>query len=327
MLTTRRHFIGSLAVLAAAGSLPRRAFAQSAASTYFEWKKLADGVFAGLGGGGNSLVVISGNEALLIDTKNAGFGATVRREAESLGAPLKLVINTHHHFDHTGGNPAFSKDLTLLAHAKAKPRMAGQAQMHGNTAKASLREAAGVGERGAAVAKDIQAFLESAPAPAAFECTKTTEGNETIAIGREKIELIHVGAGHTDNDLIVFLPGRNVLHGGDILFHKLHSYFDPAAGSNSAGWAKSANRIAEVCNDKTIVVPGHGEVGDRAIATAQVAYLKAARGAADKAVAAGKTRDEFIKSEVEGFAYGERIKAVAFGALYDEAKNKAPAPE
>jgi cyclase len=332
MISTRREFL-SLAASMGALSLVHRAGLAAAGGrteeTYFEWKKIAQGAHAGIGEGGNTLVFVGPKGSLLVDTKNTGFGRALRRDAESLGSPLSMVINTHHHQDHTGGNNAFAKDVTLLAHSKAKGRIASPGQVKqyvGGITGAISRLRTSETAKAKALVADAEAMLKAEPKASDFEPTRTTEGNETIEVAGVKVQLVHVGAGHTDNDLIVFLPEQNVLHTGDLVFHRVHPYFDVSAGANSAGWAVSCARIVAMCNDKTVVVPGHGDVGDVSIVKTQIEYLKTVRGAADAAVAAGKSREDFIASEVEPYAYGERIKAVAFGALYDEAKNKAPSP-
>lgn len=332
MHSTRRQFLSVAASIGAVSLINRRGLALPAmlrGDTYFEWKKVGEGTHAGIGEGGNSLLLVGSKGSFLVDTKNTGFGAALRRDAQSLGSPVSMVINTHHHQDHTGGNNAFTKDIAVLAHTKAKARISTPGQMKqyiggitGTIAK--VRTANTPNAR--AVLADAEAMLKAEPKPSDFEPSRTTEGNETIEVAGTKVQLVHVGAGHTDNDLIVFLPEKNVLHTGDLVFNKVHPYFDVGAGANSAGWAKSCAKIVSMCNDKTVVIPGHGDVGDVSIVKTQIEYLKHVRGAADKAIGAGKTREEFIASEVEPYTYGERIKAVAFGALYDEAKAGAPEP-
>ena len=333
MQATRREFLSLAASIGAASLFHRSALAFPAlfaADTYFEWKKVCEGGHAGFGEGGNSLVFVGPKGTLLVDTKNGGFGPALRSDAEGLGSPLAMVINTHHHFDHTGGNNAFTRDVAVLAHRKAKERIGMQPQLDRYAAglKEAMRTLTKSDKPAAKAALASADKLLSAGVKAAdFQPTKTTEGNETIEVGGTRVQLVHVGAGHTDNDLIVFLPEKNVLHTGDLCFNKIHPYFDVAAGANSAGWAASCAKIVSMCNEKTVVIPGHGEVGDVSTVKTQIEYLKKVRDAADKAVAAGKTREEFIASEVEPFTYGQMIKPIAFGALYDEAKSKAPAPK
>ena len=350
MTITRRDFLRTGSTLAAASLIGTRAWARfqpattqpkpgapaGAAARYFEWKKAADGVHVAFGEGGNALVMLGAGGALLIDCKNAGFGDELRREAASLGAPLAMVINSHHHADHTGGNSAFTADLTVLAHAKAKLRIAGNVDRYASGAKGTVGSATKSSKPGAAaIVEDakklttrIEGLKDQAKVAALFEPTKTTEGNETMTVGGKKVELHHVGAGHTDNDIFVFLPDFNVLHTGDLLFHKWWPYMDRPAGCDSAGWVRSCDKILEVCNDKTVVVPGHGEITDRSGVQGQIDFFKKMRSVAATAVKAGVTKEDFLKQpppeEYKNYDMASFIQPITLGALYDEAAG-APA--
>lgn len=340
MMTTRRDFLAASGTLAATaivassalGALPaglfrpgrgRSSWALGATGEdpYFPPVKIADSTYSLSGEGGNSLAFVAGGGTLLIDTKNAGFGSQLRRDVESLGAPLKMVINTHHHYDHTGGNAAFTKDATVLAHESAKQRIGDQVQLYARNLPQTLRNLKDVDTPTAKrIMAEAEALGKEAATPAAYQPTKTTRGNETLNFGGESIELVHVGPGHTDNDLIVFFPKQNVIHTGDLVFNKVHPYFDPAGGATVQGWIKSLEKIITLCNDKTVLVPGHGDVGDVNAAKAQIAYHRRVHEEAKKAVNAKKTREEFQKSDIDEYkSYGGAwIKPIAFGAIFDE---------
>jgi glyoxylase-like metal-dependent hydrolase (beta-lactamase superfamily II) len=276
---------------------------------YFEWKKAADRAHVAFGEGGNSLVVLGKDGAVLVDTKNAGFGETLRNEAAALGSPLALVINTHHHADHTGGNSEYTRDLPVLAHTKAKPRIAANTERYVAGAKGTVSamfknpklSAKGVRDAAMKLAGRLDETKDPAKLAALFEPTRTTDGNEKISAGGLDIELTHVGAGHTDNDLILFFPALNLLHTGDLVFNRWWPYVDRGAGANSDGWIRSCEKILAICNDKTVVVPGHGEITDRAGVQAQIDFFRKVRDAAAKAVAGKVSRDDFIKQPFDDF--------------------------
>ena len=96
---------------------------QASDNTYFAWEELAEGVRLAVGAGGTSMVIGSEGEALLVDCKGYGLGATLRREVEADGSRLVAVVNTHHHSDQTGGNYAFTPDVPVIAHRRAGPRI------------------------------------------------------------------------------------------------------------------------------------------------------------------------------------------------------------
>src|SRR5579862_7016969 len=108
MTLDRRQFLASAGFAAAALAIrPRLGLAvPDPVQTFFTWKPLSEDAWVGFGEGGNTLVLMGQSGSALIDCKNAPFGACLRREAEALGSAVKLVINTHHHADHTGGNHA-----------------------------------------------------------------------------------------------------------------------------------------------------------------------------------------------------------------------------
>ncbi len=345
MTISRRDFLLAGSTLAAATLIAPRAWARRqpvlqppttrqvnpGETRYFDWKKAADGVQVAFGEGGNALVMVGKDGALLIDTKNCGFGETLRKEGVSFGSLMALVINTHHHADHTGGNCAFTGDVAVLAHTKAKPRIAANVPRYISGAKSTVStlfksnklSARGVRESAMKLAGTLDELKDPQKVAALFEPTKTTEGNETLTVGGKKVELTHVGPGHTDNDLIVFLPEANVLHTGDLVFHKWWPYIDRAGGADTAGWIRSCEKILTLCNDKTVVVPGHGDITDKSGVQGQIDFFKKMRDAAAKAVKDGVTRDAFIAMPFEdykGFAEASNfIRPVTLGGLYDEA--------
>lgn len=335
MALTRRAFLGTsmagvgLAVCGRAaarglsGEFGGWASGHSEAS-YFEWKKVADGCHVATGEGGNALAVVAKGETFVIDAKNGGFGAALRREAEALGQPVKTLINTHHHFDHTGGNPAFTKDLTVVAHANLPPRIGSHVNRSIQAAQGAIAKLKQSQNAAAPkVIADVEAFLKSNPTEKDFMPNKLMPSSGTITLGGVSVELYHVGAGHTDNDLIVFIPEHNVVHGGDLLFHRMWPYVDPTnSGADTAGWITSCRKIIELCNEKTVVVPGHGEVGDVSIAQRQIDFFTKMREIAAREVEKGTTREEFLKlspEEFKDFGLAEMIKPATLGGLWDEA--------
>jgi glyoxylase-like metal-dependent hydrolase (beta-lactamase superfamily II) len=141
-----------------------------------------------------------------------------------------------------------------------------------------------------------------------------------MPVGGRELTVRHIGAGHTDNDIFIFVKDANVLHTGDLVFNRLHPFFDESAEATSEGWMKSCRAMVELCDAETIVVPGHGAITDVEGIKGQIRYFEIVRESAGKAIDAGKSKDEFAESEIEALAgYGfERIKARTFGSVYDE---------
>ncbi len=341
MHLSRRDFTAFTSV-AALGTLVGRAAARphshapsARANTYFDWKPIGtpEGqAWAGFGEGGNTLVVASKGELLLVDTKFAAFAAGLRREAlDLLPTPkhaLKLVINTHHHGDHTGGNLAFSPDTPILAHEKAKPRIESQIDRYKQQVKGGATQLAtppSSDKPGAAqMFADATKLADTLDQLTAAQYTPTTTfaTEHEAKIGDALVQLHHFGTGHTDNDAVVLIPSLNILHMGDLLFHNVHPFIDVSSGSNSTGWMDSCRKAAALCDDKTVVVPGHGELTDKAGLLAQITYFEAVRAAVKQAIDAGLTKEDTLKLSIDSLKnYGTNRLTMVLGAIYDELKS------
>lgn len=332
MQLSRRTFIAHGAIVAGAFAfaplglgLPTARGAWTRLSDdYFDWKPLKDGALAAFGEGGNALLAASKGKSLLVDCKNAPFGASLRREAERRGATLAAVVNTHHHADHTGGNPAFARDVPLYAHPAVRNRVAAQldrykAQIEGGLAQIARSQRPGKDE----VLAEAKALAERVASLTVedFAPTEPLANSESLRVGDLTVIMRHFGRGHTDNDVIVHIPELDILHMGDLLFHGLHPYWDADASPSSAGWIEACKRAAGMCGPRTIVVPGHGEITDVSGIRKQIAYFEAVRQAAAKARTDGVSREDFLKIELpifEGLGF-EQVKPRVLGGVYDEA--------
>jgi cyclase len=331
---TRREFTTlALSAAAAAGVAPMALAQQKQRPTFFEWKPVANRAWAAFGGGGNALVFSNGEESILVDCKNFALGYTLGWEADARGDRLAGVVNTHHHGDHTGGNSVFTPSMSVIAQKKASDRIVAGAQRNIDRAKEAgdtavermtsyvLNNAHSAGG-GKQAATHVRRFYEALPDLEAksFAPTDTIEDELELRLGDLDVQLKHVGPGHTDNDLFVFVPEMNLLHTGDLLFHKLHPFIDMDAGATSAGWIRSCEAMMETCDADTIVVPGHGEITDRSGIAGQKEYFQRLRDAMAEAHQKGMSREEALEIELPIFkGYGfEQIKARTLGSVYDE---------
>lgn len=329
-MITRREFLAASAVAAGWMLVPRVVRAGSGGlawggmhmddgEPYFDWVKAGEKDWVAMQDGGNSLVVVGdgggGTDAglTLIDCKNAPFGAALRREAVGVagrGKPLKQVINTHHHADHTGGNHAFTKDLPVLAHIDCKVRVGQQVNKYIAQNKEAMMQMDVMArvnpKKRAALEKvrpEVVAYHDKVTTltKADFEPTQTMKDSQEIEVGGVKMTLRHFGPGHTDNDVVVHIPSRNIVHTGDLLFNKRYPFIDLEGGASTAGWQEALKKVIELCDEKTVVVPGHGDLAGVAALHEQIEFFDKVRDMVGKAMKEGKNRADVMKLPADAF--------------------------
>jgi glyoxylase-like metal-dependent hydrolase (beta-lactamase superfamily II) len=308
MSLNRRQFLTSSSLALAASTLNfRRLFAQAmqatqaAPQTAFTALRGTVGFFTGQGG--TIGYHISKDGVAVID---AQMPATAKIclagvNERSGGRIIDYLVNTHHHGDHTGGNPVFRPAVKkILAHVN-EPRL--------------QREAAA---RAAAARPD-------APAPeiVVADTTFTTTWRETV--GAEMMALKYYGPAHTSGDAVVAFEKANVVHMGDLVFNRSHPYIDKPAGASIANWTKILDVVAADHAADTIYIFGHANpkfqvTGNKADLAYMRDYLRALLEFVRGEIKAGKTRDAVLQitEPLKGFPdHGPLIPRV-LTAAYEE---------
>jgi len=309
-------------------TLRRPDLAQPGSNGIFGWRELSPGMHAtsGMTTGGNSMVVSGREASILIDTKFPGMAPSLRDQASSLAsAPLRHVVNTHHHADHSGGNLSFTPDVELIAYGPATERIVAQHDRYLQSLRGAARQMRTLGDAGMRALEHAEPLIEDADSlgPARWKPTRTLDSHhESIELGGITVELHHMGHhAHTDNDLVVHVPNRNVVHTGDLVFNGLHPFFDQSANVSCTGWIATLVKVLGLCDSQTVVVPGHGPVTDRRGIEAQLGYLSQLWEKVAHEVRAGTPRDEVAQRSwefMEGLGF-EQIRSRAIQATYDEA--------
>ena len=208
---------------------------------YFEIEKINNEFYMLVGGGGNVGVFVSDNDVVLIDNKyeiiEDVLMASLRKITDK---PIKFIINTHFHHDHSDGNRAFGeKGIPIISHQNAKKRMMEDIELYGGIY---------------GFIKDfVQPKYDNASLP-----VFTYESKMTISQGNEEIELYNFGKAHTDGDSVVVFKNNNIIHTGDAFVRYGYPYVDLNNGGSINGLIDFLGTLELLCDDNTIIIPGHG---------------------------------------------------------------------
>jgi cyclase len=245
-----------------------------------ETQKLADHVtmFDGPGGG---VTVLNGPDGkFVVDTFVAPAWPRLKEALDGLGnAPLKYVINTHWHFDHTDNNPHLqAAGATVLAHENTKKDMSAPHDLP-------------VLYRGP---DGALAGLHFDPSPAEALPQQTFAASYELQANGETLELQHVAPAHTDSDIYVQFQKANVIAMGDLFFNGMYPYIDPGTGGTISGMIAVADKILSLAGNDTKIVAGHGALGNKADLTKSRDMLITSRDRVQRLKSAGKSALEAV---------------------------------
>ncbi len=334
----RRLFPSVLILLLFAG----RAFA----SANFDIQKIADGVYAaivkpGSPVGSNAAFVINKDDVVVVDTHlRPSYARELQAEIMKLTPlPVRYVVNTHWHNDHTQGNQAyfnaFPKGVEFLSHVntrrdilgKAIPSMREQLQtLPGQLQKLEEKLAGATDEKARAPLKTQidqgRAYLEELKQIEISLPTITFDHSLILHKGDREIRMLYFGRGHTAGDVVVFLPKERVVVSGDLLTGGIPFYRD----AYPSDWIPTLKALATLDFDQ--VVPGHGSVQQgKAQLNKLIAFMEDMVAGVKKMAAAGQSLEQVkagldlskYKDDFPGFAASS---AMAIERTYAEATGK-----
>ena len=222
------------------------------------------------GAGGNIGVSVGEDGLVIVDDRYAPLAPKIEAALAAISRrPVRFVINTHYHGDHTGGNEHFGKGAPIVAHENVRERLASGVRLWG---------------------RDVP------PAPKGALPVITFQDSVTIHLNGEDLRAVHAPHAHTDGDSVIWFTQSNVVHMGDNFFNGGFPVVDLENGGSVAGMIAVVEKVASMIPSDAKVIPGHGPLGDRDALSRFAKMLRETSAAVSAAIAAGKTVEQ-VKSE------------------------------
>jgi cyclase len=239
--------------------------------------KVAGKVYMLQGAGGNIGALVGDDGIVMVDDQYAPLVDKIRAALKGISdKPVRFVINTHWHFDHTGGNEGFSTTSTIIAQENVRKRM----------------QKGGVAGNGGSIRFDIEPF------PVAALPIITFEHDVTIHFNGEDIRALHFPAGHTDGDSIIFFPDSNVVHLADDFWPNHFPFIDTVSGGSIKGLIQAIEQAISQLPADVKVIPGHGELSNLDDVRKYLKMLQDTMAVVEKALAQKKTLDQMKQEKL-----------------------------
>jgi len=262
-------------------------------------EKLAEGVYMLIGSGGNIGVCAGEDGVLMIDSQYAALTDKIRAAIAAISdKPIRFLINTHWHSDHTEGNENLAKaGAVIFAHENVRKRMSINQSVLGSEVPASPKAALPV---------------------------VTFDQGMTFHLNGHEIELFHIRHAHTDGDVLVHFPKPNVLHMGDIYFEGMYPFIDVASGGSIDGMIRAVDQVLAMIDGDTIIIPGHGPLSNKEKLQGYRKVLATIRERVARHLKEGKTLEEILAARPtqefdaamgQGFMNGERFVEIVYSCL------------
>lgn len=240
---------------------------------------VAGQVYILVGAGGNIGVLATDNGLVMVDDQFSPLADKIEAAMKSVkNVPLKYIVNTHYHGDHTGSNSHFAKHAPIFAHVNVRKR----------------------------VAEDNKKSGADLP-------VVTYDQGVTIFLDKEEIQLTHLPSGHTDGDSIVYFKQSNVLHMGDLLFQGRFPYIDLKGGGSVRGYLQNVIKISSEFPNDIKIIPGHGDVTDMNGLNEFIAMIEFSIAKVEDSLAKGLSEDDIVKQGI-----GEEYKRWSWQFINEE---------
>ncbi len=250
------------------------ASAQDFSKVEIQTQKLTPSIYMLIGAGGNIGVSIGDDAVFVIDDQYAPLTPKIQAAIAKLTPkPVKFLLNTHWHGDHSGGNENFGNAGALIvAQENVRKRMSTD--------------------------QFIALFNMKTPAsPKVALPVVTFTSDIAFHLNGDDIVAFHAPNAHTDGDAIVQFRNSNVIHMGDTLFNHMYPFIDSASGGSPEGVIAAADRVLGMADDKTMLIPGHGPLATKADLQAYRTMLATITQRLRDAIKAGKKLEDVLASK------------------------------
>ena len=276
------RFAVGVSVSMALASLPNRAAAQDQDFSKVEIKvtKVSGNIYMLQGAGGNIAASVGEDGIVIVDDQFAPLASKIQAALKGLGItdkPVRFVINTHYHGDHTGGNAPFANaGSTVIAQDNVRKRL----------------ETGGTAGNGGSIKMEVK------PADKAALPIITFDHDVTVHLNGEDIRALHFPAGHTDGDAVIFFPKNNVVHMGDDFVRYGFPFIDVGSGGTVQGMIAAMDKVSNELPKDAKVIPGHGDLSNLDDVRAFVQMLKETSAAVQKAIDEHKTIQQMQQGKI-----------------------------
>jgi glyoxylase-like metal-dependent hydrolase (beta-lactamase superfamily II) len=259
--------------------------------------------------GGNIAASVGADGIVIVDDQFAPLADKIRAALGTItDKPVRFVINTHYHGDHTGGNAIFQKDAPILAQENVRKRL----------------ESGGTAGNGGSM------HMENKPAPKEALPIITFEHDVTVHLNGEDIRALHFPAGHTDGDSVIYFPQSNVVHMGDDFVTYGFPFIDVDSGGSIDGMIDGVEKAVAQLPADVKVIPGHGPVSTLDDVRAYVKMLKETRAVVQKAIDRKETLEQMKQEKIlepwkkysNGFINSDAFIETLYNSLTGKANGK-----
>ncbi len=275
--------------------------AQNFDSVSIKTTKVAGSVYMLEGAGGNIGVLVGNDGVILVDDQFAPLSDKIKKAVASISdKPIRFVINTHFHGDHSDGNKIFGGEgAIIVAHENARKRLSTD--------------------------YFFKTYKQEQKAMSYEGLPKITFAQSlNFNMNGETVHVIHIKDAHTDGDAAIYFKEANVLHAGDAFVRYGLPFIDDDGGGTIDGMINGAEQMLKMINDQTKIIPGHGQISSKKDLQDYKNHLQTIRNRIADGIKAGKTVDQVISSDpTKEFKTGyDKIFFVQ--SVYNSLKKKAP---